>query len=346
LLFLFRGKDTCKNIEDAIKQVIGEENMKIYKKFKMRIVILFDAFDEVTKADIDILSFSERFDSNITFVISARSHKTADIVIGGENDHRWSVIRCLGIKTDNVSPMFTSFTRFDSVKAEKIRTALEVNKLHTSPLFILIAWEVFAETEFDATVNLDMYILMCRFYNVQLNRYRLVTNERINDLQQFDNSLGWFAIDSEAVENIKTYPDKKSFKDYFLANFKLQLDIKLADIMDPKDMQHIGCKTGLLSSYCKQNSSDIHYSFMHKTVAEFAVAKMLYNMKLWKVADSLHEGKWSKIHYYLLMHSFHTNHNNDNDLWKYQLTYTFTDDLGYKGNTNFIFYCQHRTNLK
>ena len=95
--------------------------------------------------------------------------------------------------------------------------------------------------------------------------------------------------------------------------------------MELDDIQNIGCETGLLTRYCKQNPHDIHYSFMHKTVAEFAVAKLLYNTKMWKYAYTLNYGKWSTIHYYLLMHSICTNNtgNNDDGLWHMQVQFAF-----------------------
>jgi hypothetical protein len=108
--------------------------------------------------------------------------------------------------------------------------------------------------------------------------------------------------------------------------FKMALQREIiknkSKLMDAEEMYIIGCNVGVLSKESKASRQDARYTFMHKTVAEFAVAKLLYNTKLWKVTDSLHEDKWSMIHYYLLMHSIHTD-SNDDDLWKHQLKYTF-----------------------
>lgn len=48
LLLLIQGEDKCDNIENAINQIIGDENMNAYKTSKMRILILFDS---------DVISF-------------------------------------------------------------------------------------------------------------------------------------------------------------------------------------------------------------------------------------------------------------------------------------------------
>ena len=164
---------------------------------------------------------------------------------------------------------------------------------------------------------------MSRFYNIQLNRYYTVQKLEIDRLEQFHNTLGWHAIHSEAVEPINTLDEGLNhITDRFSVKLQQEMKNKRVMLMEVEAMYATACDTGLMSANNLNNVHNIRYSFMHKTVAEFAVARLLYNTKLWTVADTLHWDTWSMIHYYLLMHSIYTN-DNDVELWKGQLTYSF-----------------------
>jgi hypothetical protein len=329
----------CGTIEETIKtRIIGDKNADTYDecKSKMRIVILLDAYDEITIKPSDFESIITRQETNITFVLSTRPHKLDEIVPDKEDAYVWSVIQCNGIRNEGVTQMFASIATADKHKGDEICAALTRNNLNKNPLFILMSWQVFANEEFEPGTVLDMFTLMSRFYDVQLDKYYTVQKHKLDKLEQFYNTLGWYAIHSGAVEPINTLNEGLNHTtDHFSDKLQQEIKNKHVALMEVEVMHATACNAGLLSANNLRNVHDIRYSFMHKTVAEFAVAKLLYNTKLWKVADTLHENKWSMIHYYFLMHSIHTNHHKGKKLWKHQLTYAFINSDG-KGNQFYI----------
>jgi hypothetical protein len=338
LLLLIRREDARDTIENSVKKIIGDHNMDEYKKWKAdktkRIAILVDGFDEMnTTINNELLSLSDRKECNVMFLMSTRRHKTDEIVTLGEKRHLWNVIRCLGIQ--NTAQLFETLSSGNKEKIENIRIALEKNNLQHNPLFMLIAWEIYSKRTLSSE-NFDMYTLMDDFCGMQFNKYYDAGTLKKERLEQFYTTLGFYAVKSDAVEPIETIEVEGTKQPFTTALEQITQNNKLR-LMDIEEMYVIGCNVGFLSVVRKTNDNELKYTFMHKTVAEFAVARLLYNTKLWTVADSLHEDKWSMIHYYLLMHSIHANHNNDNELWKYQLTYASIIDFHDKGNISLYF---------
>ncbi len=174
LLFLIRGGDIVDTLDNSIKDIIGEKNMQTYENLrsKMRILILLDAFDEIaTKATNDVhflANMIKRRQANITFVMSTRRHKTDEIMSGGHNEPIWKVVRCNGVRSESVELFFATQTNQES--ASRIRDGLKENNLHHNPLFILMAYQIYSTEKFHADINLDMYTLLSRFCDGQLNR--------------------------------------------------------------------------------------------------------------------------------------------------------------------------------
>ncbi len=307
MLLLIKGRnlrDKGENIEDEIKRIIEDECIDKYKEWrkKKRIVILFDAFDEAA-ANVNYMRFRRTTDHNITLVVSARRHKTKDLIPGQIDAHDWRVIRCLGLQNLEVERMFETLP--DPSKTAKIRAALEKNNLHQSPLFILFAQEIFLNTAFDENTILNQYTLMSRFYDYHLKRYKGEAFKGANRLQEFENALGCFAIDSGAFENIYT-PKLKDVTEDARQKLKNALtNLKVQQKIDDKMMdswKETASDVGLLfDEYCSRNGQESRYSFVHKIIAEFFIAKLLHNSKLGKYANTLSGDSWSLIEYYLLM---------------------------------------------
>ncbi len=330
MVLLIRGGDIDDTLDNAIGEIIGVEHMPSFIKIKkkLRIVILFDAYDEISaksSSDVHFLKIIGRKETNITFVMSTRRHKTDQILSGGINAPMWQIVRCNGVNSESVKQFLASNSTEEHV--ENIYSALKENNLHHNPLFILMARQTFSMEPFKADVNLDMYTLLSKFCNGQLNKLYNVTKQKIDDLEPFYNILGWFAIDSEAVEPIHAlnvfYKQQR-----LLVGFKVRLqeevNSKNIEIMNIKEISAIASDAGLLSINCKETVYDKQYSFMHKAVAEFAVARLLYNTKMWKYADTLYEEKWSMPHYYLLSHAINENkQSEDRELWNFQINYSF-----------------------
>lgn len=335
LLFLLKGEDIVNSIDDTIKAIIGADNVNIYDKWKkkMRIVILLDGYDEIWSnltQNPHFLDIRKRPEKNITFAVSARTDKIGEIVGGGRNAHKWNIIRCKGIQNDCVAQLFVSLNEADNHKRHKILNALQLQNLHQNPLFIFIALEVFAEKDYNSNIELSMYSLMTRLYDNQVDKYVDITKEFDVDNDRFANTLGWYAIDSGAVELVNTV--NESFKPRFEENFRLRqaVDKKLANLMDVGSLCSTACKTGLLTRFSKQNLLDLDYTFLHKTVAEYAVAKLLYNTNMWLQAHPLNQEDGSMVQYYVLQHSICMN-NNDTELWNVQLEYSFSRSFVEKG---------------
>jgi hypothetical protein len=331
LLILIRREDACDTIEKSIEKIVRDHNIDEYKELKAnkakRIVILVDGFDEMnTNITKELVTVTKRSECNVTFIISTRRHKTEEIVSRSDKE-LWNVIRCLGIST--ATDLFATLKLTDGANIDKICSALKKNNLQHNPLFILIAWEVYSKRS-STNDDLDMFTLMNGFYILQFEKYYDVELLDKDKLERFFTTLGWYAVTSEAVEPIRTVGSSFSNRgEFFQTALQRAVEQNKINLMDLEEMFVIGCNVGFLFQENKANGQDMKYYFMHKTVAEFAVAKMLYNTKSWTVADTLQWGKWSMIHYYLLMHSIYTN-NEDTELWTHQLNYSIGAENGNK----------------
>jgi hypothetical protein len=328
LLLLLRREDiNSDTFEHSIKHIIGEHNFTEYKQMKedrdKRIVILVDGYDEMNeRAATELRTFvnQPRECDNLVFVITTRRHKTDEIVSSGYNQQNWCVLCCHGLADNSVVAFFNylACTEDDRHKVSAVQAQLERIHFEHIPLFILIAWELCAHKDVDINTTLDRYALMRDFCNLQLEKYYDTAVLKTHKLEQFYNTLGWYAIRSETVEPIKTQKSLLRRQQHFTDTLQEEIDKKAIPLMDTEEMFAIACNIGLISwNYTNEN----RYTFTHKTVAEYAVAQLLYNTQLWTVADSLCDEKWSMIHYYLLMHSIYTN--SDGELWAAQLMYSF-----------------------
>ncbi len=342
LLFLIRCEDLVyNNLTQEINDIIGiQKNEDEYNKWqdddKKRIVILLDGYDEIagdsTNDNENLKRFVEHRSKNIVLVVSTRRHKM-DAIAGGDNHINWTVVRCIGINENSISSFVhtricgcneTDVCDTNKNNVEQICTALKKNELHQNALFILIVCKLFTTQDLDLDGTLNMYSLMRQFCAKQLNRLKSINPEELY------KELGWFAIKSDAVESVKTFDqeDLHACLHYSEDNMTLiyrdpKTNVEKTVIANIKKMQSEGCSAGLLY----RNSTDVVHQittnkFMHKTIAEFAVARLLYNAKLWKYVDTLDNEKWSMVHYYLLMHSIYTD-DKDDKIWQHQLTYSF-----------------------
>jgi ankyrin repeat protein len=338
LLLLVRCEDIRTNLTSQIEKIAGSnKNIKKYHKWecdeRKRIVILLDGYDEIagngTNDSKNLKEFIERPNKNIVFIMSTQRHKT-DAIAGGDNHINWTVVRCVGINEDSIIPFIHSRIccnengcNKNKNKVEQISAALKKNELDKIPLFILIACQVFEQLckeNNNTTINLDMYDLMNGFYRRQLNKLETVP-------QTFLNTLGWFAIISDSVELVNTKTGQELIKikaeqelvasqDYSTWLLFNNETITTAAI---KEMYEIGCSIGLLTRH--SNVYNSRYSFMHKTVAEFAAAKLLYDTNLWEQVNSLDIFNSSILHYYLLMNSINLDKTDkDRKLWNVQLS--------------------------
>ena len=318
-------------------QIIGEKNEKgqlNYRRLKAdkskRIVVLLDGYDEMQFDKVADPEFAEwarggaYAEANIVTVLSTRPHKTDTIT-----NNRWKVIRCLGVCQEKehsgdelAHSQLCSLECKNSncpkkIKGHKIIEALKANKMDNIPLFISMACCVFAKTDVDENTDLDMYTLMKDFYNVALP-------PGIKNEEQFYCSLGWYAMKSGAVEKVKTFEENASFlkeleddNDLSVVNF---IHPEPTRLMSYEKMLKIARDSRLL--YEIQTCTGAEHRFVHTTVAEYAVARLLYKSEMWKIIDVLHHGDLAMVQYFLLMHSI-TIKADDVSLWKHQVSYEF-----------------------
>jgi hypothetical protein len=314
-----RCEDIDTNIKDEIRKILGNEtNEEEYNQWlgTKRIVILLDGFDEISVNSINNYSNSSQIvqpkQINITFVISTQRHKTA--AIAGGNEHiNWTVYRCNGIKEHNVVPFVHSriccnesecTTNEDKVKG--ICDSLKENNLNHIPLFISLASKLFRD---DNSTPTDVYVydMINRFCDEQLSKLDSVNSTQST---QFFNTLGRFAISNGCVKSIKTTDGK----DLIFPEETTETDMNI------NVMYTIGRSTGLLT---RDNTGNRHYAFMHKIIAEFAVAHLIHHHKMWKCIDPL-AGENAMIYYFIIRRAIHKK-NYDADLFNLHLTYSINN---------------------
>jgi hypothetical protein len=124
-------------------------------------------------------------------------------------------------------------TAVDANKMENMRISLINNKLEHNPLLILIAWEVYSKRTLEDEA-LDMYTLMNDFYKLQFATYYNIETFNIEKQEQFYTTLGWYAVNSDAVEPICSLSDtsgssRGSFKNTLqqeIANNNVKLECR------------------------------------------------------------------------------------------------------------------------
>ena len=96
----------------------------------MRILILLDAYDEITtKATSDVHFLTrmvKRKEANITFLMSTRRHKTDEIMSGGHSASFWQIIRSYGVSNESVRQFFEQ--KMDPEKSSKMYEGQETNE--------------------------------------------------------------------------------------------------------------------------------------------------------------------------------------------------------------------------
>ncbi len=327
LLVFINGENIHSTIDKSIEKIIGN-NIRQFNTWSAdvtkQIVIMLDGYDEIQNtSSTNIAQFAKRPNKNIVFVMSTRRHKT-DEILSGDQCHLWTVFRCLGVQCgESLSKSYMHTT--DDNERKQILHRLQKYDLHTSPVFIRMASKLYTEDKLGLSIKLSAYNLVSLYYNEVVMKYDKSTKI---DMGAFYNALGYYAIRSNAIDDIPTFHGKP-FK------VKPASDDDTFPYGVPSMDNTEVCLIALGGILYRYNSG-IQYGFVHDTFADFATALFVYNAKLWRIIDCLHEYQWSMVQYYLLTHSLQSE-NSDHDLWHHQVLYSFEHDKQ-KGISCFIIY--------
>ncbi len=329
----------------------NKTNMDEYNRLKVnvknRIVIVFDGDDKIVENRI-FINFLEKFRrKNITYVLSTRRHRTGNI-IKKDNHKDWQIVRCLGMTAQCSKRLIHKYLCVkgcermynNDVMRETIYEALEKNNLHLIPQFILMACDVHIDPKTRSPTHLDMYTVTNAYCESQLNK--AATGGNLEYWNQFYNALGYYAIISKTVKSISAFDGKDletklTYHGEYLS-FTNIFYPKYISVMREERMLGIAINAGLLYNR-RVNANTFETEFVSTTIAEFAVAKLLFNSSIWEIADCLADHKWSMVQYYLLRHcQIECNlATSTTKLWKHQIKYAY-DNEKHKGKKYVFIY--------
>ena len=138
-----------------------------------RVLILLDGYDEsndngwrIVLHDFNQLELSDpsqlrtlinRTNANTVLVVSTRTHKTDELI--GNKEHLWSLVKCVGLKRDRVTPFIRSRLckcgagKCDCENVAKLmHEQLNKNNLGHNPLFIILACNGWTPTSTDGCI--------------------------------------------------------------------------------------------------------------------------------------------------------------------------------------------------
>ncbi len=337
LLILLNFAKRNVSFAKAIGRITDEENMASFIQYKRhnkatRIVILVDAFENYS-SDEDFCELLHRADINVVVVMTCRRHKT-DEIEKQDQTVLWKIVRCEGLRLDNVNEFVKSKMRnkvknadekFISTASKEIQSNL--GDLSSVPLFSLMACQLYniSTSEVATTNTFSKYSVVNKFLSLAVNKVKKPKPKQTRVDKEgtlFYHTLAWFAIKKNVLKHVNLYDlrvTKKDRKLEFIFDSCGKVDVP---IMKQSEMLEIAIPAGLISSYDSSNGEVMkerrrEYKFFHNIIAEFAIANLLLSSGAYKIVAKFGESDWYEILYFLLMSK--VNEPEDVEFWNCQL---------------------------